>query len=501
MGGNCETCGKVFSTNQNFKKHLRTHTGEKPFTCDVCGKSMSDPSYLVAHKREHRTDENGVAIKSFICHICSKGFNRKSYFRTHLYNHKLLTLLRQANLDLGKNELLEYENNLRLPGTNGDRIQGFFCVFCGKSFSHIDHLKKHVEVHKEEKVRTDQPYFPLPLGTIHAEGTREKDLECDQMKQKEDTEKKLEEPWRKMGRKLKDKKGRYFDGFPCSLCPKVYSRIDNLKAHLLLCGKSNRSYLVAHKRKHITDENGVLLKRFICDICNKDFKRKGYFRTHLYNHKFFNLPRQENIENLKYDDHDVEIGHKSDAQKSIEVGSNPWMQLSVRKLNEKKGREFDGFPCSLCPKFFSRISGLKAHLQAHDEGSLREKGKVTKKKMRSKRSDVSHDVGENTTSIANNIDLEDTLKMADMDAMGNTASQDILNSINTSGGQNTFEAISENIELNADNVKQEGTDGQASLDMIGTNVNTGETIPGKVAENIPDSQHYVYSWISLSEME
>merc|ERR550532_2692324 len=60
------------------------------------------------------------------------------------------------------------------------------------------------------------------------------------------------------------------------------------------------------------------------------------------------------------------------------------------------------------------------------------------------------------------------------------------NSIDSSGGQNkaVFEAIAENIKLNADNVKQAGTDAKGSLDIIGTNVNTAATNLGTVAENV-----------------
>jgi len=40
----CDVCGKVFSQNSNLQNHIRihVHTGDKPYKkCDVCGKASS----------------------------------------------------------------------------------------------------------------------------------------------------------------------------------------------------------------------------------------------------------------------------------------------------------------------------------------------------------------------------------------------------------------------------------------------------------------------------
>jgi len=40
----CDVCGKVFSQNSNLQNHIRihVHTGDKPYKkCDVCGKAVS----------------------------------------------------------------------------------------------------------------------------------------------------------------------------------------------------------------------------------------------------------------------------------------------------------------------------------------------------------------------------------------------------------------------------------------------------------------------------
>ena len=49
----CKFCNKTFDRKDAFKDHIRSHTGEKPFTCGICGKSFSRSFVMRKHEKIH----------------------------------------------------------------------------------------------------------------------------------------------------------------------------------------------------------------------------------------------------------------------------------------------------------------------------------------------------------------------------------------------------------------------------------------------------------------
>uniref|UniRef100_A0A670J447 Zinc finger and BTB domain containing 40 n=1 Tax=Podarcis muralis TaxID=64176 RepID=A0A670J447_PODMU len=85
----CPTCGKVFSAPSLLERHVVTHVGGKPFSCQICNKAYQQLSGLWYHNRTHHPDifaaqnHRSSKFSSLQCSSCDKTFSSTAAHRRH----------------------------------------------------------------------------------------------------------------------------------------------------------------------------------------------------------------------------------------------------------------------------------------------------------------------------------------------------------------------------------------------------------------------------------
>ncbi|XP_046430608.1 B-cell lymphoma/leukemia 11A isoform X2 [Neodiprion pinetum] len=76
----CEYCGKVFKNCSNLTVHRRSHTGEKPYKCELCSYACAQSSKLTRHMKTH--GRHGKDI--YRCRFCEMPFSVPSTLEKHM---------------------------------------------------------------------------------------------------------------------------------------------------------------------------------------------------------------------------------------------------------------------------------------------------------------------------------------------------------------------------------------------------------------------------------
>ncbi|XP_031635578.1 zinc finger protein OZF-like [Contarinia nasturtii] len=203
----CEICALAFADKSNLKKHKKIHGPKCTFNCSKCRRGFTEEAEKINHEngckahqyacylcgtttcdvsnlKRHMRIHSGV--KPFKCHVCSKAFVIKQNLNKHLRTH--VKQLRFACVKCGERFAQENEKQLHDDQCKGRRYECYLCPYqcfakgnlkrhmqakhwgekpfqcgvCEKRFVQKGELKRHSATHaKQRPFRCAKCYRPF----------------------------------------------------------------------------------------------------------------------------------------------------------------------------------------------------------------------------------------------------------------------------------------------------------------------------------------------------
>ena len=119
-------CDKSFMDSSGLRAHERSHTGFKPYECNICSYKTTMASSLSTHKKIHSMK------RDFKCKICERTFTQKHSLLRHVVKH-------------------ENDSSSIKPGFVTKPT--LFCSQCPKGFTTKRGLTRHIQKHTKGLIR------------------------------------------------------------------------------------------------------------------------------------------------------------------------------------------------------------------------------------------------------------------------------------------------------------------------------------------------------------
>eukprot|EP00090_Calanus_glacialis_P046003 TRINITY_DN8821_c0_g1_i1.p1 TRINITY_DN8821_c0_g1~~TRINITY_DN8821_c0_g1_i1.p1 ORF type:complete len:1154 (-),score=219.81 TRINITY_DN8821_c0_g1_i1:142-3603(-) len=135
----CCLCGKMLSSFSSLDRHMLVHSGERPFSCEVCGQTFTTNGNMHRHRRTHNIRDS--------CESDGSGGSAGKKMR----KRKAPSMMSPID---------------KLPNTNIDRDESYAplrCPICSEHFFSELSLEVHViSLHPGKEIRCDDCSHPCP---------------------------------------------------------------------------------------------------------------------------------------------------------------------------------------------------------------------------------------------------------------------------------------------------------------------------------------------------
>ncbi|XP_055065969.2 zinc finger protein 1035 [Misgurnus anguillicaudatus] len=316
----CRFCGRVFTSVLILGKHLKLHTGNRPFRCLDCGKNFARRAHLITHKNVHkRKIQCSVCLEvlpsigdllkhrqshpekgMLKCPDCPMLFKFPVFFLRHVTVHeknRKLTIppeaqatpekLKETNKEefscglcqkaFADSKALSKHCLTHMPNPSASK-----CQFCKRNFSNRAGLIRHIRLHTGEKpfpcLNCGRHFHRMEVVKAHQE-------KCSGVQQlpvlQKSNAKQVES---KNTVDFASKKAS--KSYNCSYCPHSFRFSSNLKFHekahlaktLFPCPNCGKYY----RRRKIKDHELICKGKGVpsCRNCGRTFNKQHYRDAH-----------------------------------------------------------------------------------------------------------------------------------------------------------------------------------------------------------------------------